>query len=193
MNNNRDVDHIFKAHKKVYLLCENKQFPILDLEEYAYDVIWFQESELFCELADPEWAYDYEKINDNEWRFKDIYGNRLGISIDRSRRYINTYFIIKDKNGIDQIIYDYNKSKHLLDPTDFQGGTDEHRSDTWAKILRDEIIPEFLLDKAPNNIKIHSIDEYRHKIFLKASEVAKQEYQQIEIIQSGKEIWLINK
>ena len=188
-----NVDKIFKARKLVYDLCENKVFPKLNIEEYAYDVIWFQDSELFYELADPDWAYEYKRDSKYEWSFKDIYGNRLGISIDTNRNYINTYFIIKDKNGVDQIIYDYNKNKHLLDPTDFQGGTDEHRSDTWAKILRDEIIPEFLLNKNENIIKIHPIDEYRHKIFLKASEICKQKYPQIEIKQSGKEIWLINK
>jgi hypothetical protein len=151
------------------------------------DAILFEESEYFSELADPEnGAYQDKQIKNNIWRFEDKYGNILEVTIDESTKYVEIYFIVKDENGKESKLHSFNNNL-------IQGNSDEHRSDTFAKILRDRIIPLYLINNKPSIIKIHAKDNYRHKIFLIAANICKEKYSHIEIKQSGKDIWIINK
>jgi hypothetical protein len=129
----------------------------------------------------------------NIWQFKDKYKNILGVIFKPSSKYFETFFVCENNYGKFIKIYDYEKQKNLIKPGSFIIGSDEHRSDTWAKILRDEIIPEHLINNKESVIKIHTLDDYRYKIFLIAAKNCKSFYPEIEIKQSGKEIWLINK
>jgi len=171
------------------ILQETKQKNFQDV----YETIFFEDSRLFQELANPDFAYSYTKISDDIWEFNDKYGNILGVQFDPYTRYLDSYYKMKDLNGKEINVFDYDKFKNVIDPLSFQGGTDQHRSDTICKILRDEILPQSLLNKKPSVIKIHPINEYRHNIFFKCCEVCKEKYDNIEISQSGKEIYLINK
>jgi hypothetical protein len=157
-----------------------------------YEATWFYESRYIQELVNPEMAYEFEEINENEWVFQDKYGNTIGVQYNPLNKYFETFYIVKDLKGNEIKVFDFQKVKDQVDPISFQGGSDDRRSDTWVKILRDEIIPKFLSDK-PSMIKIHPIDEYRFNIFWKAAEVCKEKYPYLEIKQFGKEILILNK
>ena len=157
-----------------------------------YEATWYEESRYIQELANPEMAYDFEETSESEWVFQDKYGNTIGVRFNPLNKYFETFYIVKDLNGNDIKVFDYQKVKDQVDPTSFQGGSDDRRSDTWVKILRDEIIPKFLANK-PSMIKIHPIDEYRFNIFWKASEICKEKYPYLEIKKYGKEILILNK
>jgi hypothetical protein len=158
-----------------------------------YKVLIEQEVKLFLELADPNFAYHYDEVSPDEWEFEDKYGNKLGVKYNNSVKQFESYYLIKDLKGDYIKIYDYEKWKPGLDPTSFQGGTDQNRSDTICKILRDEVIPRYLTNKKPSLIKLHPLNDYRYQIFMKCAEVCREKYPQIEIRPLGKEIILINK
>jgi hypothetical protein len=155
--------------------------------------IIFEETELFLELANPDAAYEYKKVGKNIWEFNDRFGNTLGVRYDEGSKYFESYYLMRDKKGQEVRVFDYETNKNYLDPTSFQGNSDEHRSDTICKILLDEILPEYLLNKKSQIVKLHPLNDYRFKIFYKCAEVCKEKYPQIEIKKVGKEIHLINK
>lgn len=99
---------------------------------------------------------------------------------------------MKDLNGNVVKVFDYEQNKSKLDSTSFQGGSDEHRSDTICAILINEVIPMYL-NNIGDMIKFHPINDYRFKIFWKCAEISKEKYPFIEIKQIGKEIYLIRK
>lgn len=155
--------------------------------------IMFEDSRLFQELADPNFAYKYNKIDNNTWEFKDKYSNTLGVYFDPSNRYLDSYYVVRNLDGKEIKMFDYESNKERIDPTSVQGGTDQNRSDTICKIIRDEIIPEYLLKSKPSIIKIHPLNEYRHRIFLKCAEICKEKYNFLSIKEIGNEIHIINK
>jgi len=155
-------------------------------------VILYEDMRLFQEFADPNFVYPYKETEPNVWEFKDKYGNELGVQFNPSLKYIDSFFIAKKLNGEKVQIFDYETNQAGLDPLSKQGGSDTHRSDTICKIIRDEIIPKYLLQKKPSIIKIHPLNNYRHEIFWKCAEICKEKYPQIVIKQMGKEINLIN-
>lgn len=158
-----------------------------------YNSILLHESYIFQELADPEWAYDYKQISKYEWEFNDKYGNLLGVRFLPDLKYFESFYKMKSKTGRDVIVFDLEQHKDKLDLLSFQGGTDDHRSDTICKILLDEIIPNYLLNQKPSLIKLHPLNKYRHKIFYKCAEICKKIHPQLEIKEVGNEIYLINK
>lgn len=173
------------------ILIENKAIG-LNLTESETNI--FLEVEYFNELADPEYAYEYKNTGlGGIWEFNDRFGNTLGVSFDLHSKYFEAYYIVKDLKGNRIKLYDYEMNKDNIDPTSFQGGPDEHRSDTICKILLDEVIPNYLLKSKPSIIKLHPLSDYRHSIFWKCAEICKEKYNQIEIKQLGKEILLLNK
>lgn len=153
----------------------------------------FEECHLFLELADPNASYKYKEISLNVWEFQDRYSNVLGVEFNPGNKYVDAYYKMKDLNGREVKVFDYESNKDALDPLSFQGGSDERRSDTICKILRDEVIPKYLINKNPQLIKLHPLNDYRYKIFMKCAEICKEKYPQIEIKEAGKEIHLINK
>ena len=157
-----------------------------------YEATWYEESRYIQELANPEMSYDFDEVGENEWIFNDKYGNVIGVRLNPINKYFETFYIVKDLKGNEIQIFDYQKVKDQIDPTSFQGGSDDRRSDTWIKILRDEIIPRFL-SNSPSSIKIHPIDEYRFNIFWKAAEICKEKYPHLEIKKFGNEILILNK
>lgn len=173
------------------ILIENKikQHPYLTPSE----IIIFKEVEIFNEIADPEYAYEYKKIEPDKWEFNDRFGNTLGVEFDPSSKYFESFYVVKDTSGNFVKLYDYEMNKNYIDPTSFQGGSDEHRSDTICKILLDEILPKYLLNIKPSLIKLHPLNKYRYEIFRKCAEVCKEKYPNLEIENKGKEIYLINK
>jgi len=167
---------------------------IIDNLQKRPDIILIcEEIELFQELADPTHACKYKLVNSNEWEFNDKYGNILGVRYFPSSKYFESYYIMKDINGKKVLVFDYETNKDYLDPTSFQGGTDEHRSDTICKILLDEILPKYLLNTKLSIIKLHPLNNYRYKIFMKCAEVCKEKYPNLEIKPLGSEIHLINR
>jgi hypothetical protein len=152
-----------------------------------------EEVSVFQELANPNYSYKYKLVKDNEWEFNDKYGNILGVIYIPSSKYFESYYIMKDIDGNKVKVFDYDTNKDYLDPTSFQGGSDEHRSDTICKILLDEVLPKYLLNSKSSIIKLHPLNDYRYKIFMKCAEVCKEKHPNIEIKPLGKEIHLINK
>jgi hypothetical protein len=148
---------------------------------------------LFQELANPDFAYKYSEDFPNIWTFKDRFNNTVEVSFDPSSRYIESYYVMKDLSGNPVKVYDYERNKEYLDPTSFQGGSDENRSDTICKVIRDEIIPKYLINNKPSLIKLHPLNDYRRKIFMKCAEICVEEYPQIYIHPSGADIHLVNK
>lgn len=151
------------------------------------------EIELFTELADPNFAYPYEEIFLDKWIFQDKYGNSIGVDFNKSVKQFESYYLIKNLQGEFKRIFDYQKWKPGLDPISFQGGSDENRSNTICKILRDEVIPKYLTNVKPSVIKLNPLNDYRYQIFMKCAEICKEKYPQIEIKPLGNEILLINR
>jgi len=154
--------------------------------------IWYSESMIFNEVANPEISYKYEENDPNSWLFNDKYGNIIGVSFDVGTRYVDSFFILMGLDGRQFKAFDVEPYLDKITPESFSGGSDELRSNTIAKIIRDEIVPRFLNNK-PSIIKIHPIDEYRHKIMYKIAEIVKEKYPNIDIKLNGKEIFLVNK
>ena len=159
----------------------------------GYNSILLYESEFFNELADPEWAYEYKKVGDDVWEFNDKYGNKLGVRYLTGPKYFESYFIVKDLKGNEVIVFDIDLNKDKIDLTSISGGPDEHRSDTICKILLDEILPKYLLQSQGLIIKLHPLNEYRYKIFMKCAEICKDKHPNLTIKPFGKEIYLINR
>lgn len=151
------------------------------------------EVKLFQELANPDFAYNYSENFSNVWTFNDRFGNTIEVSFNPSNRYVESYYILKDLSGNPVKVYDYERNREALDSTSFQGGSDENRSDTICKILRDEIIPKYLGNTQPSLIRLHPLNDYRYQIFMKCADICKEKYPKIEIKPMGKEIFLINK
>lgn len=159
----------------------------------VFEAILFEDCRMFQELSNPDFAYKYKEEEPNLWRFADRYGNFIGVKFDPTNRYLDSYHEVKDLNGKSLNVFDILANKNSIDPLSFQGGTDQHRSDTICKILRDEVLPKYLLNSKPSVIKIHPINEYRFKIFWKCAEICKEKYPQITIKQLGDEILILNK
>ena len=155
--------------------------------------IIYEEVQLFQELANPDFAYLYDEVKPNEWEFQDKFSNTIGVRFDTSTTYFESYYIVKDLQGNLVRIYDYEKNKPYIDPTSFTGNSDENRSDTICKILRDEVLPKYLVNKRYSTIKLHPLNDYRYQIFMKCAEICQEKYPQIEIKPMGKEIHLINR
>lgn len=168
------------------IIQEGKSKNFDDLHE----AIFFKDSRLFQETANPDFAYNYIEIKPDVWEFQDKYGNTLGVEFDPSSKYLDSYFIAKDLNGRQIQVFDYESNKNRIDPISFQGGSDGHRSDTICKILLDEILPKYLLNKKSSIIKMHPLNEYRFNIFWKCAEICKEKYPQLEIKQLGQEIYI---
>lgn len=163
----------------------------LNLE--GHNAILFEESQIFLELSNPNAAYKYKELNPDVWEFQDRFKNNLGVLINPSTKYVDSFYKMKNLEGQEIRVFDYEKHKDTLDLTTYQGGSDEHRSDTICKIILDEILPKYLLNKKPSIIKFHPIDDYRHKIFYKCAEVCKEKHPELEIKKLNNEIHLINK
>jgi hypothetical protein len=148
---------------------------------------------LFQELANPDFAYKYSEDFPNVWTFNDRFENLIEVSFDPSSKYVESYYIMRDLSGNPVKVYDYERNRGAIDPNSFQGGSDENRSDTICKILRDEIIPKYLINSKPALIRLHPLNDYRYKIFMKCAEICKTKYPQIDIQPRGKEIVLVNK
>jgi hypothetical protein len=164
---------------------------IKNLNEWEATI--YEESRLFQEIANPEFAYEYKEVFSNVWEFNDRYGNTIGVRFYPSNKEFESYYIVKTLDGGEAKIFDYDITKKHIDPTSFQGGSDEHRSDTICKILLDEVLPNYLLNSKPSIVKLHPLNDYRYKIFMKCAEICKEKYPNIEIKPLGKEIHLINK
>jgi len=160
-----------------------------------YESILFADVLLFQELANPNHSYNYKEVEPNIWEFQDKYLNNIQVEYFPEVKYINTQFVVEDKDGVEFISFDINRDKDRIAPFTFHHNKDERRSDTIAKIILDEIVPKYLINKTSQILKIAPIDNYRYQIFLKIAELIKEKYPQIEIQEKGskKEIWIINK
>jgi len=160
-----------------------------------YESVLFADVLLFQELANPNHSYTYQEIEPNLWEFQDKYLNTIQLEYFPSVKYINTQFVVNDKDGVEFISFDIDKDKDRIAPFTFHHNKDERRSDTIAKIILDEIVPKYLINKSPQILKIAPIDIYRYKIFYKIAELIKEKYPQLEIQEKGdkKEIWMLNK
>lgn len=169
------------------IIQESKQKQLNEVE-----VVLFEETELFCELGDPNNSYKYKEVAHDIWEFEDRFGNILGVQIN-ANKYVDSFFKVKNLSGKELRVFDVTKIEGNIDPNTYHNGTDERRSDTICKILRDEIIPKYLINKKPQLIKLHPLNDYRHKIFKKCANICKEKYPEIEVKEMGKEIHLINK
>jgi len=160
-----------------------------------YESILFADVLLFQELANPNHSYDYQEIEPNLWEFQDRYLNTIQVEYFSEVKYVNTQFVVEDKDGIQFISFDVDKDKDRIAPFTFHHNKDERRSDTIAKIILDEIVPKYLINKPSQILKIAPIDIYKYNIFYKIAELIKNQYPQVEIQEKGnkKEIWIINK
>lgn len=161
------------------------------ITECMYSI--FEEVSLFLELADPDFAYPYQEVSDNEWEFKDRYGNKVGVRYIKENRFFESYYLVKSKNGVLIKLFNYNVDDPGIDPTSFQGGSDQHRSDTICKILRDEVVPRTILKKPFSSIRLHPLNDYRYKIFKKCAEICVKYYPELEVRELGAEIHLISR
>ena len=134
-----------------------------------FDYIDFAESELFLELANPDMAFPYDEEEPDVWTFYDLYKNKLGVLVS-DRKFVKSFFIIKDKKGKEQRIFDIETNFNALDPDDFTLGEDERRSDTIAKIIIDEIVPRHLAEK-PSMLQFQMLNKYRYRIYEKIADL----------------------
>ena len=63
-----------------------------------------------------EMAYDYEEKSNSSWVFNDKYGNIIGVEFNPINKYFETFYIVKDLNGDDFKVFDFQKVTALPPP-----------------------------------------------------------------------------
>ena len=74
-----------------------------------YESILFADVLLFQELANPNHSYDYQEIEPNLWEFQDRYLNTIQVEYFPEVKYVNTQFVVEDKDGLQFISFDVDK------------------------------------------------------------------------------------
>ena len=143
----------------------------------------FESYWLLGELLNPEYSYDYKQEMKGYWIFEDNMGYEFFIRLVYQP--VNKgYWEIK-MGWVDLP----KQSKYLRQPA---REIDEKRSDTIAKIYRDEIIPFFINQDFNNTLKIIPLDIKRYQFSTRL--VKKFTPNNIEIIEnSPNEITLIKQ
>jgi hypothetical protein len=134
---------------------------------YPIDESWEQQDlyetyAIISELLNPDNSYQYEKIGKTTWSYQDIVGNKY---------YVKLAYIPKLSNNQE----DYLELKTFwLDDSDrpqysdFNGQNTnkdlQRRSDTTAKIYRDEILPFFTSQNITSQLRIVPVDKIRYRL-----------------------------
>ena len=161
--------------------------PLLDLIPKFY--ISALSENAILELANPDAAYSYHSTAPDVWEFSDKYGNTLGVAYRNKEVFV--YYKMRSIVGGDWVeVYDYSANKALVEP--LNPGSDDHRSDTIAKIVLDEIIPKHLFP-APAKLTFRPLDSYRYDVFKLVCKVCCDRYPVLKISELGDALILVNR
>ena len=162
---------------KLKQLIKDELQKILDDHTYGklnlVDKNLFESYWLLGELLNPEYSYPYKQEMKGYWVFKDDTGYEF---------FIRLVFQPVDK-GYWEVKMGWvdlpNQSKYLRQPA---REIDEKRSDTIAKIYRDEIIPFFINQDFNNILKVIPLDIIRYQFSIRL--VKKFTPDNIEIVEN---------
>jgi hypothetical protein len=138
---------------------QNQDYPInLDW----HDQNLYESYAIVSELLDPSNAYQYQKVGKTTWSYEDVLGNTFYAKLayipklaDNQEDYIELKTFWIDDSGKPQYS-DFNTKSTSQDL--------HKRSDTIAKIYRDEIIPFFINQSITNQLRIVPVDKVRYRL-----------------------------
>ena len=140
---------------------------IINDPEYPKDKSWeiqdlFETYAIVSELLDANDAYDYKKTSKTTWSYNDILGNTFYVKL--------TYIPKLNKAQEDYIelktfwLDEAGKPQYSDTTTNSTNKDLQTRSDTLAKIYRDEIIPFFIEQNITNRLRIVPVDKIRYRL-----------------------------
>ena len=136
-------------------------------KDYPINKPWHEQNlyesyAIIAELLDPDKAYDYEKVGKNTWCYKDTLKNTFYVKLayipkltDDQEDYLELKTFWLDDSGRPQYS-DFNSKSTSQDL--------HKRSDTVAKIYRDEVIPFFIDQTITNQLRIVPVDRVRYRL-----------------------------
>jgi hypothetical protein len=162
---------------KYYELAVNKALKEnIDESEYSQliEIIYAELVEL---TIDPYDTHIYERTSQYTWDFIDRVNNKMRVFILPLKNDIKTAYVI-DVNGKEVLVYDKN---NIEDKSKIIDLPDEKRLNTIYKIITNEIVPEFLLNKTPNKISFTPISQSRDRIVKLILNKVVKDYPQLQI------------
>lgn len=116
--------------------------------------------------VDPSNSYSYEEVDflqgkgsNKSWKFEDRCGNVIYAVYTPSINEFKTGFKIE---GVETLIFQPEKFPHLIDK--IRPCPDDKKIGTIYKILTQEIIPNFVLNKKPNKLYFNPVSPTRNKL-----------------------------
>ena len=105
--------------------------------------------------------YKYRNTSDATWEFEDRLGNIIICIILPNNEFKSGYRV--EVNGKEYTIFKpEDLAKQYQDLVKI--GPDEKRVNTVYKILSDEVIPNFVLNKKPNKLQLNPVSKSRQKL-----------------------------
>jgi hypothetical protein len=141
--------------------------------------------------SDLYFIHKYNEIEEGDWQFLDTYYNIVGIKFYIESNIIITYYIGKDLSEETIRLYDDEDKNIKVTQDSIKGGADVQRSNTIAKILRDEIIPRYLINNKNKKIQINFLDEGKRELFWKFVLLLQEKYPELTINKLPEEIQII--
>ena len=141
----------------------NKAKAGISFDDFA-DENLFESYVMMSELLDPSNSYDYSAVGKSIWKYQDIFKNYIFVRIvyqpvENPYLEIKTWWI--DENG-KRIYNEIPKSSSSQDW--------DKRSNTIAKIFKDEIIPFFEKQNLSNELKLIPVTKSRYYFSLRMVE-----------------------
>lgn len=162
---------------KQYELAVNKALKE-SVEESDYsDLLEAIYSELVELSINQHDTHEYNRTSQYTWDFVDRVGNKMRVLLLPLKNDVKSAYVL-DIDGKEVLIYDKDK---LQDKSLIKDLPDERRLNTIYKIITQEIVPEFLLNKKPNKLSFTPISKSRDRVVkLILNKVAK-DYPEVEI------------
>lgn len=130
--------------------------------KYGYDPTTFDEENLqesyimLSELLNPNNAYDYKTIGNGMWQYEDMFANQLFVRlvyqpVKDGHFEFKTWWIDEDGNKV------YNEVPQGSSTKDW-----DKRTDTVAKIFRDEALPKFKQNNTTDKLVFLPVTKSRY-------------------------------
>ena len=189
INENNDI-HFYKIkpNKNIHVIlkemCNNDDYKKLTKWE---DINQFESYYLIGELLNPSHSYDYTKIGNSTFTFKDR--NDIEYLLKLVYYSKNEEYVLEFKLGwLDDNGKIHYKKNHNLE------NIDSFRSDTIAKVWRDEILPLFKKQKLTNILVFNPLNNDIKRYLFSLKMVQKFKKKWFDIIENKpKQIRLIKK
>lgn len=136
-------------------------------QDYPTNKPWHEQNlyesyAIIAELLNPDKAYDYQKVGKSTWSYEDALENTFYVKLayipkltDDQEDYLELKTFWLDESG---------RPQYSDFPTKSTSQDLDRRSDTVAKIYKDEVIPFFLDQNITNQLRIIPVDKVRYRL-----------------------------